>query len=523
MTVANFRYNHIEAPWDAPLSLGMQAFIEYNGVVLNNTYQSDVIRVNKITGLEGAEIRDAREPRPSAHGEFVYDAFYGGRVITISGFIETASLQVFTKLRRNILAAFAPLVEAPLKFRWFDIEDNFEDPQSLFPYNVQSNYASGNYSSFIGSLSSLEIKNNSLKWAKSGNIYILRTSEQRTFCDVQQTLRITVGNVLTTSTIGFIQAVKNNENYIRFLYAQNDEKPYLIIHSIVEGVEYELGKITIPTIDIPVAGQQFWLRGRKEGNLLTIEYWLNKPEENEFPAVYTTAYLTGKDSEIFGEGVLAQVGLGGNQVVSQWSFNEFKVESIYPGDVVFNVRTLSSPSIPDEQTTLNKVKRPFQVTLKASDFRAFSSVQVRKSITPVEGSSPVLGRSYPRSYPLSYKTYISSSFVESNSILSVNNKGTVFVEPRLTLRGPGIGVYIENLTNGQNLVWNGIIEKGEEIIFDCKNKILVNQNNINKQESLVPNLQWIKLDPMNNDLYIQVGGSTSETLFTCWYNHGYNE
>src|ERR1700689_3467976 len=87
-TVANVRYYHQAAAWDSPLSFGVQAFIEYNGLVLNDRYQSDLIRVTGITGLDDAEVRDSRQPRPSESGEFPYDSYYGGRNLVLNGFIE---------------------------------------------------------------------------------------------------------------------------------------------------------------------------------------------------------------------------------------------------------------------------------------------------------------------------------------------------------------------------------------------------------------------------------------------------
>lgn len=522
MTVANLRYNHLAFPWDSPLSFGVQAFIEYNGVVLNNRYQSDVIRVTGITGLDGAEVRDARQPRASKHGEYVYDAFYGGRNLVINGYFEAGSLQVLKKLERNVKAAFAPLIESPLKFRWFDIEDNFEDPQTLYPYNAQPSIITGNYSSFIGSLSNLEVKNNSLFWnGKKAKIYILRTAEKRTFCDVQQTLKITVG-ANEECNIGFIQAVKDSENYIRFLYNNNGVAESLLIHSVVEGVEYELGEAPIFSQNRASVGQSFWLRGKKEGNLLTIEYWLSKPEDSTFPLVSTSVYLTGKDSEMFGEGIMAQVGLGGEQDNS-WSFNEFKVESIYPGDVFFNARTLSTPSIKDEQTSLTKFKRAFQITLRASDFRAFSSAQTRKSIVPSEAASPTLGRVYPRFYPLSYRHFTNTNIISQDNIISINNRGTVFVEPIIVFYGASNGLYLENLTNGQKMVWNGELADGERIIIDCHGETIVNQNGVDRLEPLAPTLQWVKLDPMWNDIYVSGSGFSENTKLVIYGRHGYTE
>lgn len=524
MTVANLKYNHIAQPWDAPLSFGIQAFIEYNGLLINDRNQSDVIRVNSITGLDGADIRDSREPKPSAHGEFVYDAFYAGRTLTLTGNLETGSNQVLRKMERDIKAAFAPLIESSLKFKWFDIEDNFDDPQSIFGYNAYEPTISGNYTSLIGSQANLKIENSQLSWSKASNIYIVRSSEQRTFCDAQSTLKVIPGSINNNSTIGFIHAVKDESNYLRFLYSQLSGEPFLSIESIISGEVHALSSIGLTegleklTV---VPGQPFWLRAKKEGNLLTVEYWLSKPEENSLPSLFTTVSLNGVDSELFGDTVMAQIGFGGEQKDTLWRFDEFKIESLYPGDVSFDARSLNVPSIKDEQTSLTKFKRPFQITMRSADFRAFSSTQSRKSIIPSEVSVPLLGRSYPRKYPLSYRHYLSSSVPLQSNIISINNRGSVFVEPILVVYGSIKNIYMENLTNGGQIIWNSTVKDKEILIFDCHNKTVLNELGSDMEEPLVPTLQWIKLDPMWNDLYINGTGFSSNTKLVVYWKHGY--
>ena len=118
-SVANLRYGHLTNPWNSPLSFGIQAFIEFNGLILNNRYQTDKYRITSITGIDSSQIRDSREPIPAEHGEFAYDAFYEGRNIVLNGKIECGSIQVYNWMRSNLLAAFAELVESPLKFNWY--------------------------------------------------------------------------------------------------------------------------------------------------------------------------------------------------------------------------------------------------------------------------------------------------------------------------------------------------------------------------------------------------------------------
>ena len=522
--IANIRYGHLPVPWDAPLSFGVQAFIEYNGLIINDRYQSDLVRTVGITGLDDAEIRDSREPRPSAHGEFVYDSFYSGRNLVLTGFFESSTLGVLKSFEKELKAAFAPLVENYLKFRWFDIYDSFDEPQTIYPYNaLTSGPQTGNYSALIGNISNLKVENSQLSWVASGNNYVLRTAEKRTFCDCQMTMMCIPGSTGVKSTFGFIGSVKNEGEFYRLLYNQNNGLPTLSIETIVGGEVNELSTLSLPSAIRPILGQMFWIRGRKEGNLLTMEFWNKQPEQTALPALFTTANLTGSDADIFGDKVMGQVGFGGEQKDILWRFDEYKVESLYPGDVAFKARKTTNLAIKDEQTNLQKFKRAYQITLKTSDFRAFSAAQARKSLVPsINAALPAAGRKYKRKYPLKYRgPFIPSSVTLEERILSVNNRGSVFVEPILVLYGPFENIGMFNLTNNMVLVWNGSIKENDYLSFDCKEKKLTNSLGENKKEGLLPNLLWIKLEPMWNDLYLVGKGFSSSTKFVCYYKHGY--
>jgi hypothetical protein len=523
-TVANVKYYHQAAAWDSPLSFGVQAFIEYNGLVLNDRHQADLIRVNHVGGLDDAEVRDSREPRPGESGEYAYDAFYGGRNLVLSGFVEAGSLAALGTLSRNLKAAFASLNESYLKFRWFDVYDPFDDPNTILEYNPNASLVgapSGNYSPIIGSLNNLKIENGLLLWSKAGKVAFVRSSDKRTFCDTQMTIKCIVGEK-DSSYIGFILCAKNSENYLAAVYEENSGSPTLKIVSVINNEEHKLVSKEITSSLRPVVGQPIWIRGRKEGNNIYCEFYNAIPTDNSLPNFSVNTNLFGEDEEIYGDGILSEVGIIGNQVNTNWAFDEYRIESIYPGDIQFKARKINF-SMADEQTSLTKFKRPFQITMKTSDFRAFSSVKLSKSIYPTNATSaPALGRSYPRKYPLSYRVFTSSTFPAQSNLLSINNRGSVYVEPILYLYGPGENILIENLANGQSLEWLGAISEGDYIEIDCREKTIVNSIKSNFLEPLVPTTEWIRIEPMWNDIYIQGSGFKEEvTKFIAKLRHGY--
>jgi hypothetical protein len=97
---------------------GLEAVLEYNGLFMNIRKNADRYRLNSIDGLSDADIRDTREPNTADDGESPYNAFYGGRTITINGTIDTYSVSKVRAMQYALRAAFADISqEYPLIFR----------------------------------------------------------------------------------------------------------------------------------------------------------------------------------------------------------------------------------------------------------------------------------------------------------------------------------------------------------------------------------------------------------------------
>lgn len=105
-------------PYGVP---GIDAIVEYNGLELNNktttSSTAECYWVNEIGGLDDADIRDSRELKPQAHGEISYDAWYGGRTITITGYIRAYNLAKMRSMIFDLKQAFSTLEELPLYLR----------------------------------------------------------------------------------------------------------------------------------------------------------------------------------------------------------------------------------------------------------------------------------------------------------------------------------------------------------------------------------------------------------------------
>jgi len=98
---------------------GIDAVVEYNGLLLNNTYttSADFYRITEIGGLDDTEIRDSRESKPQQHGENVFDSYYGGKTLTLTGYFEAGNLGKLRLMHQDLKKAFADLTEKPLYLR----------------------------------------------------------------------------------------------------------------------------------------------------------------------------------------------------------------------------------------------------------------------------------------------------------------------------------------------------------------------------------------------------------------------
>lgn len=106
---------------------GMEAVLEFNGLLMNVQQNVDRYNITSIDGLYDADIRDVRDVRSNADGEIPYNSFYGGRTIVISGTIQTYSVGKMRDMEMALRAAFADLTsEHRLHFRVGDYtKDHF--------------------------------------------------------------------------------------------------------------------------------------------------------------------------------------------------------------------------------------------------------------------------------------------------------------------------------------------------------------------------------------------------------------
>lgn len=339
------------------MALGRHALIIYNGLILNDRHRPDRYRVEDIDGLGGADIRDSRTPRPAAHGEIPYDAFFGGQTITISGKIESGSQQQLTFMEAQLRAAFSSLVESPMKFNWWDVKDDFYDAQA-------SNFW---WRSLLGS-----------GFTTSNGLLSLNTSEEsilyygkRSYVDYRVIAEVRPQTSKAAGKGGIVASCTASNSYIRvYLERNTSTKQIEVIVQRVTPTGVEIGGIGINEVKENFSDRYF-LEVAKSGNKLRVAVYSEDPSETLLPKHLgvPTNYevdLAGVSAERFGEGVSGYAGLFLTN--SEMQVGLFKVEGIYPGDFVIPARSITAPMIKGmKQSGVDKFKQEFQVAVRASD------------------------------------------------------------------------------------------------------------------------------------------------------------
>lgn len=97
---------------------GLEALLEYNGLIMHDRKVTDKYRVNSLDGVHGGpDIRDNREANPSDIGETPFDSQLGGRTIMIEGTVEAGNIGKLRDLQQALRSAFYSMQERPLIFR----------------------------------------------------------------------------------------------------------------------------------------------------------------------------------------------------------------------------------------------------------------------------------------------------------------------------------------------------------------------------------------------------------------------
>lgn len=101
---------------------GLEALLEYNGIIIHDRSVYDKYRLKVIDGLHGGVgIRVNEDTNPGDHGSFPLMNMLDARSIIIEGVINTGNLSKMRDLQQALRTAFFSMVERPLIIRTGDV------------------------------------------------------------------------------------------------------------------------------------------------------------------------------------------------------------------------------------------------------------------------------------------------------------------------------------------------------------------------------------------------------------------
>lgn len=108
------------------LRAGVEAVFGYNGLVLNNRKVIDRYRIQKVLGLDDADVRFQEDEMGYGDGTIPRPSTYAGRTIVLNGRIEAHTLEKLRDMGEALQGAFADIrTERPLTVAAGDAERDF--------------------------------------------------------------------------------------------------------------------------------------------------------------------------------------------------------------------------------------------------------------------------------------------------------------------------------------------------------------------------------------------------------------
>lgn len=504
--VPEFHYATPEQP--DFMAMGLQSVIQFNGLNLNDRLRPDRYLIQKITGLGQPDIRDNRIARPSEHGEIPYDSFYGGCTMTFEGRMEANSQPEIGRLERDLRAALGPLVESPMKFNWWDIHDEFSDAM----------WSNAFWTPLSGALLNIP-GDGTFRFTNAGIAY----SNLRKYVDARVGAQVVISRPLGTASWGIAYSIADSENYIKFYVNANGSNVFTInLAYVLNGVETALANpITITT---PKGGQSVWLTIQSNGDNLVGNAYMENPTANPSAVAIASmaTSLSGSIANKFGYGAGGMAGVFASGNLTSWMIQDFRVDSIWPGDFYISVRPIAplQPARAREGTT-SRFMIPFQFAVRASNPRILSPVMLTNSMGPT--TQPNLGRIYNRTFPQFDTVPITELGFPANPVAEqqaiCTNKGTWVAQPKLKIQGGITNPVITNLTTGQKLILNCTIAENDFLIVDCAAHTITNSAGANQFGVFDPSSTWINLVPGDNQMILTGSKSIGSPLCIVMWKH----
>lgn len=349
---------------------GLEATYTFNGLTMHDRQVTDKIRILQIDGLQGIDLRDSRDARPSAHGEVPGNLLLGGKTITIRGRIEAGNIEKLRDLQQAVRTAFmTSFVEKPLIIsragqtgrdvqlmcRLFGNLDGAEEQgdsfsQRNFSVTLRASqpwFTSVNLKQFTVNIGSYEalgtnpltatparmttVSGTAPNWS-AGNLTFQASSAGAVQSVIdyrpngpRMTMKFTVGSSATGPVVRLF-AYRNGTSEVRGTINVNGASSTLVLSRVVGGTETIISTSAVFTM---AASTTYWFRFTAYNSTPTIvgEVFSTDPHINGTPTTLRNLSVAIGDTVNFPNTGVGDVGIAANNGAGGWSANDLRIES----------------------------------------------------------------------------------------------------------------------------------------------------------------------------------------------------
>lgn len=365
---------------------GVESVLDYNNsaVVLNDLRRLDRIVVTSIGGLSGADLQANAEKNPDRDGEQPLEATYGGRTITLRGYVEAGNLDKLRSLWSYMLDGFDEPTEAPLWMRWLGWRDQFTDSLALSDYAYDAGTGTQQIASDGTGLQPTSIANKQFRIApaKSDGTTLGRYG----YGEGEAIVKFRVGTSMTGVAIGPEFRRASSTVKLRVLYEKATDTLRL----------YKINTATTQLASVAatglVVGTDYYIVARADGATISFSLWSSYPPDipgqssGELrlaqPLFSTTHTLSAGDQTLFpttSSGMSWGLYWTPNSTTDRVSMLD--VGALNPGDAVIFCRKVAQIESEEVQTDF-QWRRDFLLTLRSSDARMVSRKMTKVTLTP---------------------------------------------------------------------------------------------------------------------------------------------
>ena len=491
--------------------------LEYDGYVFNDLRRADRIVIEKI-GLGRPDLQAQAEKNADRDGETPMDTTYGGRTITLRGYVRAGNLD---RMRASVL-----LPGGRLRRR---LREAALVPMAGLEGRVRRHRGAGRLQLRLRHRDAVEVAGDGTGLAPTDTT----TKQFRVFpqtaygtcpdrlayADGEGVLRFRAGASATGIEVGIVMRRITATTILLARYTQSDGKVHLV--KITPGTPASVVVVTLlastsGTFNITV-GEDYYVKARVKGADVSFSLWDAPP-----PDIGGTPLLEGTHTLSVPDLAEFPAEISGSTWGVHWTPNStsdrislLDVASIDKGDAVVYCRK-SAPIDPgDEEQVDWKYQRPFMVTLRASDSRMVSRKPTTVSIVPssfglvfpVDGSGltfPIDGSGLIFGAPLP---------------MPVVNLGRSPASMVIRLYGEMVDPVVYHPLTGKSIGIIGTIADGDYFEFDTGRHIVVDSLGSERYSMLTDETSWPELLRGPNQLHLGANSVSGVGKIVITYRH----